>query len=151
MRLVSRVVQGAAAGVLATAAMSGVMLAARRAGLMRKMPPERITEKLLDALGLGRSEREENAAATAAHFGFGAAAGAPFALVRPPVVRRHPVLSGLLYGTLVWAASYGGWIPALGILPPPERDRKRRQAAMVAAHLVYGGVLGALAHRRRLR
>lgn len=44
-----------------------------------------------------------------------------------------------------WLVNYGGWIPVLGILPPPHRDRTDRQATMIVAHLVYGAVLGALA------
>ena len=53
-------------------------------------------------------------------------------------------LVGAVYGLGVWAVSYKGWIPALGILPPPERDRPGRPVIMVAAHVVYGLVLGAL-------
>ena len=53
-------------------------------------------------------------------------------------------LVGVVYGLGVWAVSYKGWIPALGILPPPERDQPGRPVIMVAAHVVYGLVLGAL-------
>jgi hypothetical protein len=41
--------------------------------------------------------------------------------------------------------NYEGWIPALHIMRPVERDRSRRQQSMVAAHVVFGSVLGALA------
>jgi hypothetical protein len=44
---------------------------------------------------------------------------------------------------------YVGALPALGILTLPSRDRRGRQAAIIAAHLVYGGVLGAIARRPR--
>ena len=40
-------------------------------------------------------------------------------------------------------------MPALGALPPPDRDRPARQAVMLAVHLVYGSVLGALDDRWR--
>jgi hypothetical protein len=47
----------------------------------------------------------------------------------------------------VWALSYQGWVPALGILPPASRDQPGRQWTMVAAHVVYGVVLGAMERR----
>ena len=52
-------------------------------------------------------------------------------------------------GEAVYAVSYAGWVPALGALPPADRDRPSRQLVMAAAHLVYGAVLGALDDRWR--
>jgi hypothetical protein len=54
-------------------------------------------------------------------------------------------------GLAVWAVSYQGWIPALGILPKASEDRPARPAVMVTAHVVYGAVLGALEERLRRR
>ena len=66
-----------------------------------------------------------------------------FALVER---RPHPpvptVPAGILFGTAVWLVSYQGWVPALGIMAPPSRDRPGRPQAMLAAHLLYGAVLG---------
>jgi hypothetical protein len=42
-------------------------------------------------------------------------------------------------------------VPLLGALPPAHLDDRRRQASMVAAHVVYGLVLGAVTARRRRR
>jgi hypothetical protein len=123
--------------------MSGLMLAARRAGLMGRMPPEKITSRALDRLGVHRSREEQDAVATAAHFAFGAGAGSLFGAARR-VVPLPPVLVGLGYGAAIWFVSYRGWVPALGILPPPDRDRAGRPASMLAAHLVYGAALGLL-------
>jgi hypothetical protein len=48
--------------------------------------------------------------------------------------------------------SFPAWtrrrLPALGLMPPPRRDRPGRPTAMIVAHLVYGTVLGSLADRR---
>lgn len=52
---------GIGASAVATLAMSGLMLGAQRAGLMRKQPPEKITERFLDELHVRRSESAENA------------------------------------------------------------------------------------------
>lgn len=136
---------GAAAGGLATLGMSAFMFAGRRAGLLGRMPPEKITARALDALGVHRSRRGQDVAASVMHLAFGAGAGAVFEPARRAL--RLPVpaaLQGAVFGTAVWAVSYMGWVPALGIMPPPERDRPGRPAIMLAAHWVYGAGLGFL-------
>ena len=110
------------------------------------VPPKRITAEVTEAAGVEPStEPGLNAASTLAHLGFGSSMGAGFSLVqrllRPP---GPAVAHGLAYGLGVWAVSYKGWLPALGIMPPAERDRPDRQRMNILAHLVYGGVLGAL-------
>ena len=142
--------EGAVAGGLATVPMSGVMLAAGKAGLMGQQPPEKITEAALDAVGVDSpSEGVEKSATVAAHLGFGAAMGAAFSLLqhelRPPT---PPILNGIGFALAVWALSYKGWVPALGIMPPPEHDRPGRPESMVLAHVVYGAALGALVGAR---
>ncbi len=47
-----------------------------------------------------------------------------------------------MFGSGIWVVSYWGWLPSLGILPPPDRDRVDRQASMLVAHLVFGLALG---------
>jgi hypothetical protein len=132
--------------------MSALMAAGRRAGLLGRMPPETITAHVLNALGVRRSRETQDALATALHLGFGAAAGAIFeparAALRLPV---HPALQGAAFGTAVWAVSYLGWVPALGILPPPHRDRPGRPEVMLTAHWVYGALLGLLSARQAAR
>ena len=138
------VVRGAAAGAVATVAMSGVMLALRRP--MGEQPPDAITTSAAHAVGADPTERQADAMAVAAHLGFGAGTGALYALgprVGPPVLR------GVLTGLALWAVSYQGWIPALGILPKASEDRPARPAVMVLAHVVYGAVLGAVEERWR--
>jgi uncharacterized membrane protein YagU involved in acid resistance len=139
-----RVLRGAAAGTLATGAMSMVMLGAKRVGLMGGMPPEKITAKLLNRAGVRRSAAQQDALATVLHFGFGAAAGAGFGVVAPRRVTIR-VPAGMAYGAAIWGVSYLGWVPALGIMAPAQRDRVDRQATMLAGHLVFGATLGLLA------
>jgi uncharacterized membrane protein YagU involved in acid resistance len=140
---IQRAAQGGGAGLVATAAMSAAMVAAQRAGQMGRMPPKKITSAALDAVGADDlPEPAVDALSVATHFGFGAAMGALFLLARPRP--RLPVAEGVAFGTLVWLASYAGWIPALGILPPPTRDRPGRPASMLLAHWVYGAVLGGM-------
>ncbi|HET7646508.1 MAG TPA: DUF6789 family protein [Candidatus Limnocylindria bacterium] len=142
--LVDDLRRGAVIGVAATLAMSAVMLLADRLGLMAKHPPERIVERGSQATGTPTNEDQQNALASVAHLGFGAAGGVGFGmlahLTRPPI----PGLLAVPWALAIWAGSYFGWIPALGILPPPTRDAPGRASTMLVAHLVYGLSLGVL-------
>lgn len=137
-------IRGALAGALATLAMSVVMLTAGRLRIMGAQPPEEIVERGAEAADLHPTETEENVAASMAHVAFGAVAGVIFALlhriVRPPA----PEIMALPWALVVWAVSYLGWVPALGILPPAPKDRPGRAWTMLAAHLVFGLALGGL-------
>jgi uncharacterized membrane protein YagU involved in acid resistance len=127
--------------------MSSVMLGAKRAGFVGGLPPEKITAKMLHRSGIGHSGAQQDALATVLHFGFGATAGAGFGVLAPrSLIVRVP--AGLTYGAAIWGVSYMGWVPALGIMPPAERDRRDRQAVMLAAHLVYGTALALMVGRR---
>jgi hypothetical protein len=141
---------GACAGALATLPMTAVMLVAQRVGAMGRMPPAKITEAGLDAAGAESTPGPLKRAATAAlHVGFGAAAGALYAWWSGRGPGRRGIPQGAAFGTLVWAVSYAGWVPALGIMAPPQRDRQGRPTSMLLAHWVYGGVLGAQVARAR--
>lgn len=146
--------EGFADGSLATLPMSAFMLLAQRMGSMGKQPPERITEAAMDAAGADHvPEPLEKAASALLHFAFGGVAGAAFsAWARRParwtrhlLRRRRPTraaLEGAAFGSMVWAASYMGWVPALGIMPPAHRDRPGRPSSMIVAHWIYGAALG---------
>jgi hypothetical protein len=142
--------RGAAGGVGATAAMSAVMLAAQKVGLMGELPPQKITDHILGARG--RRARyltprpARRALAALNHFAFGATCGALFGVAREVwgarAMRPAPRLAaGLAFGTAVWALSYAGWVPAARIMPMPQRDRSGRPTSMVLAHWVFGGVI----------
>ena len=146
LRVIEALTRGAAAGAVATAAMSALMLAAGRAGLVPRQPPEAIVRRVGALSGGEPRGRLADALAAVAHLGFGAATGAAYALL-PRSAR--PVLRGTAVGELVYAVSYAGWVPALGALPAADRDHRPRQVTMAAAHVVYGAVLGALDDRWR--
>lgn len=139
--------------------MSAVMLAAQKAGLLGHMPPAKITDHLLAALRIRHRTPApaRKALATVNHFAFGGACGALFGLgygiaraksssrgMRGGVGRVAPLAAGLAYGTAIWAVSYAGWVPALGIMPKPSRDRPGRPTSMVLAHWLYGTMLAKL-------
>lgn len=129
-----RIVLGAIAGFAATLPMTMAMRRLHRA-LPRQerypLPPREISEDM-PKLGLPASS-----ATLLHHFLYGGATGALFATL----FRRRDVASGATYGIAVWTASYLGWIPAAGILEFGTRHPFRRNALMLAAHLVWGACL----------
>jgi hypothetical protein len=138
VRLTTRLLLGAIAGIAGTVAMTAAMNR-----LHPRLPPSdqyplsprEITERLVPI------ERDDaiKDAATAAHHGYGAAAGALLAAAQPTMTAR----SGSTAGVAIWAASYFGWIPAMGVLRPAHRHPPARSALMIAAHLVWGAVTAA--------
>jgi hypothetical protein len=143
---VNALLRGAVSGVVATGAMSAVMLAFRKQ--MGEQPPDAIVTDAAHAVGLDPSEHQEDVLASIAHVGFGIANGALFALL--PRYGPAPV-RGVALGLAVWFVSYQGWVPALGILPPASKDKPGRPETMVAAHVVFGAVLGEVDDRLRRR
>jgi len=129
-------------------AMSSLMFAARRAGMMGEMPPEKITARALGAAHLGGHRRLQDVLASGFHLAFGAAAGAIYGAAENRVATRLPApVRGLVFGSAIWGVSYAGWVPALGIMRMPASDRSGRPQAMLAAHWVYGLSLAAISSR----
>jgi uncharacterized membrane protein YagU involved in acid resistance len=143
-RMVRAGLNGALGGMLGTLLMSAGMLAARSIGLVGRLPPERIIQKaLFPGLRQHQHTTAKNALALVFHFGFGAAGGTFFGLVyRRLPLARYPAVQGVIYGTLIWFVSYMGWAPALGLMPPAQRDRRDRPIIMVLVHWIYGTTLG---------
>jgi hypothetical protein len=148
--VISKIEQGVSAGALATMPMTAVMIAAQHLGLLGKAPPAKITDEMLGRANVSARPSERRLLTAVSHFGFGAAAGALYSLLRPgrPSLARGAI-EGMAFGTLVWGVSYAGWVPALSILPPPHRDRKDRQATMLFAHWVFGAAVGLFVAARR--
>jgi uncharacterized membrane protein YagU involved in acid resistance len=122
--------------------MTAVMLAVQQALPRRqqtRLEPRRVADDMVHRVGLkaNLSQREEKQASVAAHFAYGAAVGAGYSLAEP-MISLPRGLQGPAYGMLVWAASYAGWLPAIGTLPPPQRRPEGRNLLLIAAHLVWG-------------
>ena len=156
--LVRAAVPGLARGLVATVAMSVPMLVAGRRGVMGTQPPKRIAGRAAEAVDADPADADPvgeaklNLASTLAHIGFGGSMGALFAVLRARLRLPGPALAqGMAYGLAVWASSYKGWVPAIGAMPPAEQDRPGQRRTILAAHLLYGGVLGLLDGRARPR
>jgi hypothetical protein len=146
MNLPSTIVRGAAAGVAATTAMSMAMLAAKRAGLLRELPPKELTARATARAGLGDDvdAGTRRQLGWLLHYAFGATLGAMFAAGRELTHGPGPdVAYATPFALMVWLVSYAGWVPALRLLPPPTKDDPDRPMAMVGAHLVFAATLAA--------
>lgn len=147
--VLSNMAIGAIAGCVATAPMTWAMEVMHRrlpSPERYPLPPRQIAMRVADQAGVKEhlDETERLGLTLLAHFGMGTAAGAVYGLVASGQSRPGP-LTGAGYGLMVWAGNYLGLLPALGILRPATSHPLRRTALMIAAHLVWGTVLGTLA------
>ncbi len=154
----NRILLGALAGLAATGPMTLAMKLMHEQ-LPREerypLPPRQVTEGLAEKAGLGEQldEDEREKATWLSHFAYGAACGALYGAVSGERVDERPLLAGVGFGLAVWAGSYLGWLPAAGVLSSATEHPPRRNALMIAAHVVWGAttgaVLGKLADDRR--
>ena len=139
---------GAAAGVLATFAMSTVMLGAQRLGLLGEQPPRKVANAVLDTIAPTADEPMRELGTTVVHLGIGALAGIAHQLGRRAARRPEPAAPlGAAVGGGFWALNYWVLAPVSGLMPPPDRDRPDRPIVMFIAHLVWGAVSALLGDR----
>jgi hypothetical protein len=138
----SRVLAGFWWGVVATLAMSVVMIAATITGLS-PMPAPIPAALVTDVLGPGLPKPAMMLLAALSHLAYGGVWGAILAsAVRPVTIGK-----GLLLGAILWlimqvvVLPYLGW-GAFGLAITP-----RIAIATLVLHLIYGAVLGWLADR----
>jgi uncharacterized membrane protein YagU involved in acid resistance len=150
MSTMNRLLLGALAGIAGTFAMTAATRAMHRrlpAGERYPLPPREIIEGMLPVPAKRALDEEARQSITlAAHFGYGAATGALYALLRP----RGTVLPGAAYGLLVWTVSYFGIMPALRILRPAHDHPPRRNWLMILAHLVWGSTMASTLRELKL-
>jgi uncharacterized membrane protein YagU involved in acid resistance len=150
----NNVLSGSVAGLVATAPMTAVMALLHRElppHERQPLPPREVTVRTAGSLGAEEAvdtEKKRESATWVSHFGYGAAAGALYGLIAnrfpgPPLAR------GILWGLTVWAGSYLGWLPLTGIRRSATRQPPRREALMIASHVVFGGATGIVHDRLR--
>src|SRR5436190_19716884 len=139
---------GSAAGCAATVPMTLVMEAMHRLLPPQErypLPPRQVTMRAAEEARVkdDLDEDERQGLTLAAHFGMGTALGALYGCARHALPLRGP-LAGAAFGLAAWAGNYLGALPALGLLRPATEHPPRRNALMIAAHLVWGAAVGAL-------
>ncbi|HEX7957300.1 MAG TPA: DUF6789 family protein [Pyrinomonadaceae bacterium] len=148
----NRVLLGALAGLAATAPMTLAMKLMHEQ-LPREeqypLPPRQVPEGVAEKAGVDRHLDEETreAATWVSHFAYGTACGALYGALSGEVIDERPLLAGAGFGLAVWAGSYLGWLPAAGILSPATEHPARRNALMIAAHVVWGATTGVMLER----
>lgn len=148
----NRILLGALAGLAATVPMTLAMKLMHEQ-LPREeqypLPPRQVTEGLAEKAGVNEQldEEEREAATWVSHFAYGATCGALYGAVTGEGRGEHPLLAGVGFGLAVWAGSYLGWLPAAGILSPATEHPARRNALMIAAHVVWGAGVGVAVER----
>jgi uncharacterized membrane protein YagU involved in acid resistance len=150
--------RGAAAGFVATIPMT-LTMGALRAMLPREQvrpaPPREVVDQAVDKVvektnaSIAPDHEDRTAMTAVAHFAFGTVAGAVYGAL---IDRREASsTSGVAYGLAVWALAYGVGLPSLDLHPAAQEDTSDRNQVLIASHVVWGAVLGAMAgdgHRR---
>ncbi len=143
----NRILLGALAGLAATGPMTLAMKLLHEQ-LPREerypLPPRQVTEGLAEKAGVNEQldDAEREAATWVSHFAYGTACGALYGALTGERSDARPLLAGVGFGLAVWAGSYLGWLPAAGIISPATEHPARRNALMIAAHVVWGAATG---------
>lgn len=110
-------------------------------------PPRLVTAGVIERIAPGWNPRQVPTVLwLPAHLLFGASVAAGYPRYRG--ARPASIASGCRFGLVVFLACYAGWLPALRILPPPQRLPSRQVGALIAGHLLWGGLIGWFSRRR---
>ncbi|HYY93365.1 MAG TPA: DUF6789 family protein [Pyrinomonadaceae bacterium] len=141
----NRILLGALAGLAATVPMTLAMKLMHEALPRHEqypLPPRQVLEGMAEKAGVNEQMDEEDreAATWVSHFAYGMACGALYGALSEGLdsLDVPPALAGVGFSLAVWAGSYLGWLPAAGIISPATEHPPRRNALMIAAHVVWG-------------
>lgn len=133
--------EGAARGVVAAMAMTGMRRVTKGLGLVREAPPERVARRGFPQLFALVPPDHRREATELAHWAYGAFAGAAYGAVPKSIRRRF--WAGPAYGLTIWLVFESAVAPAL--FGPSEAKRRpaSERIAVAADHVLYGAVLSA--------
>jgi uncharacterized membrane protein YagU involved in acid resistance len=145
----NRILLGALAGLAATVPMTLAMKLMHEALPRHEqypLPPRQVLEGMAEKAGVNEhmDEEERETATWVSHFAYGTACGALYGALSEGFdsLEVPPALAGVGFSLAVWAGSYLGWLPAAGIISPATEHPPRRNALMIAAHIVWGASAG---------
>ena len=107
-----------------------------RRGLLPQRVVEGVERQIAGRHRLGR--RARRVATIPAHYGYGATMGLGYGVLRAAAARTDTALLGSIWGLVVWAGSYQGYLPAAGIVPRTTDRPPRQWIVPIGSHLVYG-------------
>ena len=141
------ILRGMTAGLVAAGVMSAARLLAHRAGLIDRMVPQVVQERVAGEAGMirPRGQAAQQLAAEAIHHGVSLTAGA----VLGAATGKPGLPTGVGYGLAIWLVDVLGLMPALGV------RRLGGRSVDAAAHAIFGAALALamreLASQRRLQ
>jgi hypothetical protein len=145
-------VAGAGAGVAGGAVMTVLMTQIAPRLVPAKMLPSRpvplrVIDRAEQLTGTQAEPRKEKIAALAAHLGYSAASGAAYGLLgrRVRTSGTPAPVAGAAFGLLVWAVSFEGLLPAVGVMRRTTVHPPVRWPAPLAGHAVFGVVTAVVA------
>jgi uncharacterized membrane protein YagU involved in acid resistance len=147
--MLKQVISGAFAGITATVPMTAAMTEMHKhlpPHEQYPLPPRLITENALEAVDAHDELHEEGKTKLALgnHFAYGATMGGVYAAGLKTLALKSTAANGIAFGLGVWAISYQGFLPVTGLFPPAHEQPARRNALMIAAHIVWGAALGSI-------
>lgn len=115
------------------------ILLSQRLHLLHTPPPVEISDNVARRTWLlpDRSHKSFPLVWIGAHLSYGMVCATVYSLTRRFLPGSHS-LAGLIFGLVVWAVSYLGYVPALRLYPWPADDSRPRQIVMVVAHALFG-------------
>ena len=122
-----------------TAAMVTIYRLLPRRQRNKQLPPEQVTLALAESVSIDKdlSRTGEKVLTGVGHFGYGAACGTVYGLYADRM-QTTSLKDGAIFGLGVWAASYLGWLPAMGVRRSATDELAGTNVMMIAAHLVWG-------------
>jgi hypothetical protein len=132
-------------GVVAAMAMSGTRSLTSSLGLVGETPPEAVLRQQASGLMAKFPKGKRPAVTELAHWAFGAAAGAGFALL--PARLRNYRWVGAAYGLVVLTGFEAGIAPLLG-LSQAQHKRLVERLVFLADHVLFGIVLAPPQHEQ---
>jgi hypothetical protein len=107
----------------------------------------KVAGKLAEAGGRHLSHEEEKKAGMLVHYGFGTGMGTLYGTIvelGPRELRRHELLSGIGFGSMLFAGADEVAVPALGLAGKPSQTPPSSHLYALASHIVYGLTAGAV-------
>jgi hypothetical protein len=144
-RTEAAILRGALAGAAGTAVMTLMMRKVAPRVVPEEMRPDEFVPKKVvewaeEQAGEPHAltESQEMKAAMGAHFTYGSANGALYGLLRSQMGGLPAPLMGAMFGAALWAVSFEGWMPALGVMEAPTEKSPKKVPMPVMGHIVYG-------------
>jgi len=103
--------------------------------------------KVAEIAGYHLSREQKKKAGTIVHYAFGTGMGALYGTIMelgPRELRRHELLSGMGFGSVLFAGADEIAVPAAGLSEPPQKSPASSHLYALASHVVYGLTTGAV-------